>query len=76
MNIEDEESLYKCPDCKGDLIILKEWVNIHDKESLWHCWDCDAIYHVFYKLDRIVKLIEESINIEVFLDKVKGNDTS
>ena len=71
MKTEDENEFGRCPYCKdevdafghqkGTLMILQDWVSMHDKETLLHCWDCERAYKVYYKLDRVVELMEKDI---------------
>jgi len=50
-----------CPHCKleGKGIIIEDYTNMHSREILIECAMCDKLYKIYYKFDRISKLIEE-----------------
>ena len=50
-----------CPHCneKGEGIVVEDYTTVHAREVLVECRNCDKLYKVYYKFDKIKKLIEE-----------------
>jgi len=50
-----------CPHCKskGDGLVVEDYTTVHSREVLIECGNCNKLYKVYYKFDRVVKLIEE-----------------
>lgn len=73
MKFDEDDEFMNCPYCKGTydehghekglLLAIEDWSNMHNREVLLHCWDCDRKYLLYYKLDRVVELIEHSIAV-------------
>jgi len=73
--VKDETSM-DCPNCKGSLFVVNDWVSIHEKESLWHCYDCDEMYLVHYKLDKIDRLVKQDLDIKEFMKRANVEGSS
>ena len=50
-----------CPYCdeKGRGLVIEDYACVHSKEVLVECGNCDKLYKIYYKFDKIKKLIEE-----------------
>ena len=58
MQGEEDGQFEGCPLCNSpDFITIKDWANLHEKEVLAHCCDCDAIFIIYYKFVKMVRLV-------------------
>ena len=57
----DLEDAQICPHCgvKGHGLVIEDYTTVHSREVLIECGECDKLYKVYYKFEKVVKLIEE-----------------
>jgi len=50
-----------CPHCKktGEGLIIDDYTSRHSRMVLIECGNCENLYKAYYKLEKIVKLIEK-----------------
>ena len=58
IGLEDDVT---CPHCKvkDQGIVIEDYTRMHSREVLIECGACDKLYKIYYKFEKIVKLIEE-----------------
>ena len=57
---EDISDYVKCPYCGEKMgYIIDDYTGRHNREVLIECGGCDKLYKVYYKFDKIKKLLEE-----------------